>query len=685
MAVTQNPVHSELFEPRWASRMLWTLVGTALLTWAFELENGAARYSWAALLALVAGLWGLGTVLVSWLPEGAIGSSRRRDEILAWATAILTVVAFFAWSALQIHSAPAYGTDELAFDQYAAQLLQHGLNPYTHSMGPSFPMFRVSPGGYTYTLDGARVTQLSYPALSFLAYVPFLALGWYRQLAPELDVIGWAVAILLMFGMLPRPLRPAALLLGGFGAYIKLSVIGLTDMAFMPLLVIAAYRWDRFHGRGWRSYIGPVAFGLAMAAKQTPWPVLPFILAGLFCDHSAGAGQRAGAERAGRYLGAALIAFLAPNLPFIIMSPSEWANGTVAPLAHSLVPAGQGAIGFSLFLRIGGGSLFAFTLLSILALVLLLVSYVGTYPLLKPVTFLLPAFAYFFAVRSYAIYLTALVPPALVAAATTARPPTAAPRPGQPFTWALSREWAAAIISLALLSAGILVYALAAGSPLGVRVTQVRTAAGATLAQQVTVRVTNHTGSPASPRFTLQTPSGVTSFWNASGPRSVPAGRSATYVLYSPNIRSEQSIGDGITVLAFLSRPGSVSVSPTYAPATWHAGFDPESFDQILEPGSLVTVAIRLLDQWDGPIQRAGVPIVVGQTTADNRALVSLDGQPAGSSATVFTNGQGVAMITIRNVHGSSAPVTIFARPQNGLFGHVTVSSGALALRFATP
>ena len=56
---------------------------------------------------------------------------------------------------VQIHNAPGYGTDELAFNQYAAQLASHGINPYTHSMAPSFSRFNVSPDGYTYTLEPA--------------------------------------------------------------------------------------------------------------------------------------------------------------------------------------------------------------------------------------------------------------------------------------------------------------------------------------------------------------------------------------------------------------------------------------------------------------------------------------------------------------------------------------------------
>ncbi len=674
-----------MLEQPWATRLLWTLVGAALLSWAFQLESGAPRYWWAALLAVVAGIWGLGLVVVSWLPGMAMSHSRVRNETLAWATALITVACFCGWSVLQIHGFPAYGTDEVAFDQYAAQLVQHGMNPYVHSMGQAFPLFRVSPGGYTYTLTGARVTQLSYPALSFLVYLPFLWLGWTRQLAPWVDVIGWSLAILVMFRLLPRSLRAGALILAGFGAYINLAVIGLTDMAFMPLLVLAAYRWDGFDRRGWRSYVGPVALGLVMASKQTPWPLLLFILAGLVCDHGDGLQLRTRAERAGRYLAVTLIAFLLPNLPFIVMSPSAWVNGTLAPLANSLVPAGQGGIGFSLFLRMGGGSLFAFTLISIVVLVLLLVSYVGTYPLLKPATFVLPALAYFFAVRSYAIYLVALVPPALVAAATTsARMPVRATGAGGLFGWARSREWGVAIAGLSAVTAAVIVYTLAAGPPLGVRITHVNASGGSNLAQEVTVRVTNHTSSPASPKFTLQTASGVTSFWHSFGPRSLAPGATASYTLFSPNIPSEPSEVGGITVLAFVTHPGSLSVSQTYAPPSWHVGFTPQSFDRILVPDTTVTARARLFDQWDSPIRRSGVPIVVGQTTTGRDGVVSLNGGRPGAQTRVVTNPQGAATVTIRDVHGSTAPVMLSARPLSGKGGHLPTASPTLELRFSS-
>jgi len=667
--------------------MLWTLAGATLISWAFVLENGALRYGWAALLAIVAGLWGLGTVIVSWVPDTALPSPRVR-ELLAWGTALLTILSFGGWLVLQLHLFPQYGTDELAFDQYAAELLRRGMNPYVHSMAPSFPMFSVSPGGFTYTLTGARVIQVSYPALSFLVYLPFMWLGWTLDLAPGLEAIGWSLAVLLTFRLLPRSLRPAALILGSLGAWVSLASIGLTDLVFTPLLVIAAYRWDRFDARDWRTFAGPVAMGLAMASKQTPWPILPFILAGLICDDHARAGLRAGAQRAGRYLIVVLVTFLVPNLAFIVMSPSAWVTGTLSPLIHDLVPAGQGAIGFSLFLGLGGGSLFAITLLSLLVLILLLVVYIGAFPLLKAATFVLPAIAYFFAVRSYAIYLVSLVPPGLVGAATML-PPATASGPNWRARWVRSREWLYASAGLAAVTVAVAVYALAAGGPLGVRIVDVQARGSYHLAQRIVVRVTNHSGSAASPAFTLQTASGVTTFWHIwSGPRSLPAGATAQYTLLSPNAVSELSALYGLRVVALLASPGSVSVSNLYAPPQWHVGFNPQSFADVFRPGRTLHVRLQLLSDLDGILRRPGVPIRITQSPGGRDGIASLNGNPAGASATVLTDPDGAATLTIVGLRASSLPVLINAQPPNRMDGYITAPlgpGGPLEVRFDSP
>ena len=112
------------------------------------------------------------------------------------------------------------------------------------------------------------------------------------------------------------------------------------------------------------------------------------------------------------------VAFLAPNLPFVLMSPSAWVKGVLTPITSHLVPAGQGAVALSLFLKVGGGSLAAFTAATVILALLLILIYVGTYPLLRMATFVLPALILFFASRSYGNYLVALIPAAVVGAVT---------------------------------------------------------------------------------------------------------------------------------------------------------------------------------------------------------------------------------------------------------------------------
>ncbi len=258
--------------------------------------------------------------------------------------------------------------------------------------------------------------QLSYPSLSFLVYVPFILLGWTSEVGAGLNVAAWALAVLLMFVLLPRSMRAAALVFASIDVYLAFAAGGVTDMLYIPLLIVAAYRWDRF-GTSRSTYIAPVAVGLAMAIKQTPWPVLAFVLCALAWDEYDRSGDaREAARRAGRYFGVVLGVFLVPNLPYMIASPSAWVSGVFAPFVKNMVPTGQGLISLTLFAHLGGGSLAAYTVVLILAALLLLVVFVGTYPLLRPATFMLPSLAYFFAARSQTNYLIPLIPVALVAA-----------------------------------------------------------------------------------------------------------------------------------------------------------------------------------------------------------------------------------------------------------------------------
>ena len=164
-----------------APRLWWTLFGAVLLTWGFVIKPGAPHDDWGAVIGLLATAWGLGTVVVAWLPRRATPGAALLGEVFAWATALIAFAAFIVWALEQLHAGSGYGTDELAFNQFAGQLAQHGANPYTHSMRPGFPDVPGLAGRLHVHADRPRVTQLSYPRSLFLVYLPFLVLGWYES------------------------------------------------------------------------------------------------------------------------------------------------------------------------------------------------------------------------------------------------------------------------------------------------------------------------------------------------------------------------------------------------------------------------------------------------------------------------------------------------------------------------
>jgi uncharacterized membrane protein len=693
----------------WAERIWWTIAGIAMLNFAIGFIGDASAFPWLAAFVVVGGAWGLGTITVSLMQFGQSPQMRRYSNVLAWASALLLLAMFAAWAFVQVHNSPAYGTDELAFDQYAAQLVQHGMNPYVHSMNPSFNLFRVSPDGYTYTLTGQAVTQFSYPALAFLVYLPFLIVGWSHELGVGLNLIAWAATILLMFRLLPRNVRAAALVIGLVDAYISNAVGGVTDVLYVPLLIVAAYRWDRF-GLDRRSYVAPVMVGFAMAIKQTPWPLLVFVLAALACDEYARAGIEPALRRAGRYLAIVLATFLVVNVPFIVMSPSAWVTGTLTPLVKDMVPSGQGTVALSLFLHLGGGSLFAFTVATALMALLTLVAYVGTYPLMRPATFMLPALIYFFTSRSQTNYLIALIPVAIIGAVTAGAAPHAVPSSDLDATllgtgltgrgwraWLArvvgstgpvrSLRWAQAIAVSALLFVIATVYSVTAPSPLRMTIVKVKVNGILGLVQQVTVRVTNTSGSRTRPAFTIQDSRGYTTFWKVSqGPSSLAPGESAKYTLYGLNSGAEPSNGGGFTVVAFTNSPGSVSASNRYLPALMHLTFSPQAFTSPIPVGIPVTIKVQLVGHLNETADKPHVAVYLTQSIytglGKSRPSAIINGHKPGTRNVMErTNAQGIATFRVTgtkpNVLGPTAfnahLVDTAAGYQYGVTGALTV------------
>jgi uncharacterized membrane protein len=635
----------------WTHRILWTLVGAMILNWSVTLYGPASIYAPVTVLDVLAGFWGLSLIIGSWLDFAAFPQLQRADNLFGWFNALVLVALVGAWAYLQFHNNPGYSTDELSFDQYAGQLVAHGLhNPYVNTMAPAGPMFRLSPDGYTYTITGTPVLKMSYPSLSFLIYVPFLLLGWTNELGAGLNVAGWMVAILLMFWLLPRNLRPAVLLLSSIDVYLSFAVGGVTDMLYIPLLVIAAYKWDRF-GESRLSYINPIAVGLAMSIKQTPWPVVAFVLCALAWDEYDKHGNiELAAKRAGRYFAIVVGVFLIPNLPYLIASPSAWFDGVFQPFTAQMVPAGQGLISLTLFAHLGGGSLVAYTFLLLLMALLTLVVFVGTYPLLRPATFILPSVFYFFAARSQTNYLIPLVPVGIVGA-ITAGPPAArrAAGVGKRLGGIMrSRLWLRATGAVAVAAALAIVYAFTSLSPLTVTILKEGTTGYLGGIRFLDIEVHNHTDHPLKPSYTIQTSHGDTTFWRVNhGPRMIKPGTTAKIQIYARNYQAEPGLSDGFAVLAFTDHPEAVSVSHRFLINLWRTATSPQSFNDPQAIGKVVTVRAQVLDHFNSPVRRAGVEVIMNQTIyagfGVRKATASIDGEKPGHRAHAFTNSRGVA------------------------------------------
>lgn len=694
--LTQTTIHGTPV----AYCLSWTAAGAVLVNWSIQLLGSVTTYSWVASVVIVAGIWGLVAATLCWLPIARSTRLHRWRGTAAWATLILVVGCYVTWSFLQIHASPAYGTDEMAFDQYAAVLARHGLDPYIHSMARAFTLYRVSPDGFTYHLNGTPVTSLSYPALAFLPYVPFLFLGWSTQLAVALNAIAWGVSIVLLFVILPREVRALALVIGSIAAYGSYAIGGVTDMLYIPFLIGAAYDWTGFvHHRGWRRYRGPVLLGLAMCVKQTPWIVAPFLLAGIVLEARASSSWRATIRSASCYVAGAAAGFLVPNLAYIVMGPTAWLRGVLTPFSSSVVPAGQGLVGLSLFLRLGGGSLTAYSLLAGVVLIVLLACYVLTYPLLRPVTFVLASLVLFFASRSFGSYLVALLPVMVVAALTTEQTARRQPSPQTINSddalhlqyWQTRshvRRRTLVGVGVALPFAAV-AFALASRPPLDVAVTGVRTTGQLATVEQLSVRATNNSGAAIHPHFTVDEGGAVTTFWQiSSGPRALRPGEHATYTLRAPNFPAQPSIGGGFAVMAFTTHPASVSASAPYVPDTEHLALTPGAVNSPVPLGTTVKVTAQLLDQMNRPIHEAGVPVYLGQIIYDQLGLVYSEavvngGLPGATPVTAYTNSSGAATFDVVGTQVSQDPVYFEANLVSGTQFYPYGYSQILAIRFA--
>jgi hypothetical protein len=531
------------------------------------------------------------------------------------------------------------------------------------------------------------VTSLSYPALSFLLYLPMLWFGIVNQAAIVLNVVAWALAVAVAYRLLPRDLRPLSLVLGSFAVYTGFAVGGVTDVLYLPFLLLAIYRWDRWPTlSGWRSWLSPVMLGLALSVKQTPWFIAPFLLLGLFLEAHTERGLRASLRVTGDYLLRVTVTFVAVNSYFIALNPAAWLHGIMTPFLDRLVPAGEGWVALSDFLGRGGGNLHLYSLL-LLSIGLVCAAYfAGTYPRSKSLLVFVPSIILFFAERSYANYLVMLLLPALVGFATVSPVENDTPRLHH-LLWGGRRRWALAAAT-ATLPASLALVAFT-GAPLSLRVVSVETTGQLATVIDTTVVVTNHTGRRERPVFTSEDGGSLTAPWNVlKGPGSLAPHGIATYRLQAPNFFAQPSLTSGFQMAALTSTPEAMSVSRPFTPTYWHVNLNPEAVNRPVGVNVPVTLSAELLSPTDGPVDDSGIPVYLGQVSYTQQGLVFtqavINGSAEGATPVeALTNSHGVAKFVVTSPVGSVNPVYFEANLVNGSQEYPYGYSNIVPIRFA--
>jgi uncharacterized membrane protein len=638
-----------------AARVGWTLVAVIIGLTAIQAWVGSDTVPGANLVSV---LLILGSLLATW-------RIWTRTDGLAWWEELgllvgpMIVISFFAaqvWIAQ-----PSYGTDAVAFNQYAGSLVLRGLNPYTHSMAPALTQFRVPANFYTYRLDGTAVTSLSYPAGSFLFYLPLLALGIHVQAANIVDLIFWFACGLVLWRMLPRETRWAAGLVMSAIVYLSFVIGGETSSIYLPFVLLAVWRWDRYGKVAERSaarWIGPLAFGIAASVKQTPWFLAPFLLIGVYQET-----RRDGRNPfpvVARYVGVAVGSFLAINLPFIIANAGAWARGSLVPLLSPTIPDGNGLINLTIFERHGGGHLELFTVAALSFILLTLLAFGFRYEALKRAWVPMVALAFFIPTRSFGTYLFMLVPAALVAGMSV-RPAALGSRGGRLGLWPKVALGTAAAVAI-----GAAVWALTAPAPLSIKIIGTRSTGQLQSLDEIDVQVTNHTGATQRPHFTVNNAEHTTTFWYSLGDDGGDAvlAPHATEVfhLHAPNTASMPGIESPLFVEAFTLSPATMSTSSRYLVSSLSAQLIPDSVNHPVAVGVPVTFTVQLENRYGSAISRAGVAVTLGQVIYGQNALIpaesSINGEPEGTTpVTALTNAAGLATFNVVGVQAQDEPV----------------------------
>jgi uncharacterized membrane protein len=622
----------------------------------------------------------LGATLIVLLVTVAATTSRAL--VLAdGAVLLLGVLTVVLWSASHLHFNPAYGTDEAAFVQYGGSMLLHGSDPYAHSMLPALTKFHVPIEYATYTLDGKVSTQFAYPALPLYAVIPFIWLSHGVQSAIVANVFFLVISTIITFFLLPRIFRPlSVLLMIGLPILFGYTMSGMNDLLLLPFLVFVAQKWNEV-GDGSifrrRDALQAVALGCALSVKPLAWFITPFLIFAIWqiCAHRSGI--RIGTRIIACYTATAITTAALLNAPFLIWNSGAWFSGVLAPIRQHAVPYGQGLVDLSVFFRLGGGNIGAYTIAAAFLLIAALAAQSRFFPALGRAALVTPGLILFFPARSLAAYFMTLLPIWIVSLVTCRNSNFAFAR----LKRSGARRLLSAVAAAALVaSATFLGVAAASPAPLVLRVESVQTNGQLQGVWQIHVSVRNRSSRAMTPHFATNSFGQVTTFWHViRGPRTLEPSSTAEYVLDAPNLGSMPGITTPFLLQAVTDNPATISSARLYTPQPYSAYLIPDYVNHIVKLGHSIRFAVQLRSPYGAAVQKHGVRIALGQLIYGQMDLIPAEarinkGNSGQSPVYARTNSAGIARFTVRSstrANGNAIYFQSWIAPQNGYpFGY---------------
>lgn len=332
---------------------------------------------------------------LGFLAVGVLGLRRLYDAF--YYLVLLTIASYLIAYCIVFWSSNSYGTDSMLFVNEAIRLLLLGYNPYTIQMNVSGVDYRWT----TQLLTGELEKTYSYPALSFLIYIPAKLAGVYNL--NIVTALALFAAFVMAYILTPRPLYPLPILIFTIDPSLAgLSLNGVLDGLWLPFVIASAYtfyRCDWSYTR--RMLVSGLFLGLAAAIKQTPWPIAFYLLVLLASQKSF--------KDLGWFLAGLALGFLSPNAPFILHDPSAWLRSVLAPLVHPMVPEGFGPSILVATGQVVAPSTF-FALLQILVALLMVLVIIVKPEKAKLLPWISPPIIYYFGWRSLHNYFTFFIP-----------------------------------------------------------------------------------------------------------------------------------------------------------------------------------------------------------------------------------------------------------------------------------